>query len=87
MDLSDVKDIIAHPLYFDLMCFCFEMLNLYGMNSQDGDLLQLMSLVNKHMYSTYYSLPDNHIILGPDREAHTKLWIDRVESLFEPEEE
>lgn len=80
LGLEDAKDMIEQPLYFDLICYNFEMLNLFALGVEDEHLVKLMKVVSSHMYSTYYSLPDDHEMLGPSREEHTKLWQERIEA-------
>lgn len=77
---EDPADVIKQPLYFDLICYCFEMLNLYALGSQDEVLAQLTQVINKHMYSQYYSLDNDNKILGPDKETHINIWKERIEA-------
>lgn len=77
--LESPEDVIAHPLYWDIVCFCWEMLLLYAQNSGDDTLLAMMKKINNYMHAQHYSLPENAPQLGPSRDEHKKLWIKRIE--------
>ena len=90
LGLTDSKDTIKHPLYWDLLSYCVEMINLYAFaqaQSSVGEDAQVFSqqfmqatkLVNNLFHSIHYSLPDGSPELGPSRKDHEDIWAKRME--------
>jgi len=80
--LDSPKDVVQHPLYWDLLCWCLEMLNLYTKNLAmvgQPELMEIMKLASRQFYGLHYSLPENSPELGPEREEHEELWVTRIE--------
>ena len=82
LGLDSPKDVIRHPLYWDLTCFCTEFLNLFALQSEDQRLLKSTISTNNWIYSFHYSV-DESAALGPGKEEHEKIWHDRINSLVE----
>jgi hypothetical protein len=82
LGIEDPKDAIEHPLYWDLLCWCEQMLLLFAMSVEHQELLGLMKLVQKQWMSLHYSLPDGEPELGPSKEEHEKLWTERIDYLI-----
>ena len=77
--LESPEEVIEHPLYWDLLCYNFEMLLLYAQSSGDDTLFTMMRKVNNYLHAQYYSLPPDAPQLGPSRDDHKALWIKRIE--------
>jgi len=78
LGIEDEKESITHPLFWDLLCYCSEMFNIYALQMDEEDTLQIAKTLSKYLYSRHYSVPDAHIILGPSRREHTKIWVQRM---------
>jgi hypothetical protein len=85
LGLEGAKDAVEQPLYWDLICYCMEMLNIYVvqtcMDTEDRDTIVTLKKLNSFIYSIHYSLPEDSPMLGPDKLAHTQLWEERLISL------
>jgi len=80
LGLNDPKDVIEQPLYWDLLCYCFEMLLKYAIVREDRNTLLAMKQVNSFMHSAHYSgRIGEDSFLGPDRDEHEKIWVERIE--------
>jgi len=86
LELHEPKDVLEQPLYWDLICFCFGMLSRHTVLLEDENLLLAVKHVNNFMYSLHYSgALGEEAFLGPDREAHEKIWAERIESVMKDE--
>lgn len=85
LGLEGAEDAVQQPLYWDLICYCMEMLNIYVvqtcMDTEDRDSIVNLKKLNSFIYSIHYSLPDDSPMLGPGKLAHTQIWGDRLLSL------
>lgn len=81
LGLEDPKDIIKNPLFWDLVCFCTEVLNVYALQSDEEENLALAKAWSNLIYSRHYSLPDDHNALGPEKEEHEKWWLEMIEGI------
>ena len=79
LGLDSPSDAITNPLYWDLICYCMEMLSLYFVQLGDERALVSLKLLNNIIYSYHYSVPDGTAILGPDRAEHEAIWKGRLE--------
>ena len=78
LGLEDPKEIIEQPLYWDLLCYCMEMLSLYAVNMEDENLILAVKYINNYMYSLHYSGEvDVDSFLGPGRIGHEDIWAGR----------
>ena len=81
LGLTSVKDSITQPLYWDLLCYCLGMVNLYTQNIGSEVELQAQKIVSNMFYAHHYSVPDDHRLLGPTRAEHESLWQARLGQL------
>jgi hypothetical protein len=81
LGISDPKEVVEHPLYWDLICWCSGMVAYFAMGTEDADLMALAKILNKQIFSLHYSLPDGEPELGPNREEHKQIWIERIEGI------
>lgn len=82
LDLQDSEDVIAQPLWSDMMSFCIEMIGAWAMEMQvagDDSMVDFAKVLSRGFYTLHYSYPDDHPALGPQREEHEQLWIQRME--------
>ena len=80
LGLEDPKDVIAQPLYWDLICYNIEMLKLYAINMEDEGLVAAVKILHSFMHSAHYSgVIGEESFLGPSREEHERLWVERIE--------
>ncbi len=80
--LEDPKDAVEHPLYWDLLSWCVEMIALYAQSLASAGETSLMVPavdLSRMFYSLHYSLPDDSPELGPEREEHEEIWVERIE--------
>jgi hypothetical protein len=80
LGLDRIEDLIAHPLYWDIVCFCQEFLNAFALGSGDRDYIMLARTMNSFIYGTHYSIPDDSPQLGPNRREHDNIWAERIEA-------
>jgi len=74
------EDTIEQPLYWDLICYNIEMISLYAVGMQDENFLAAVKVVSNFMYSTHYSgALGEDSFLGPEREEHEGIWVERIE--------
>jgi len=79
LDLDKPEDIVQYPLYWDILCFCFEMLNGFILQMEEKPVMQAAQFINNYMYSIHYSGAVGETdFLGPNREEHEKIWRDRI---------
>lgn len=83
LGLDSPKDVATNPLYWDIVCFATEFLNLFALQSEDEEILLLAKAFNERIYSLHYSYPDGMNALGPAREVHESIWLSRLEWLEE----
>jgi len=84
LGLKDPKDVIRQPLYWDLLCFCFEMISGYSIQMDDEGLVLACKHINGYMYSVHYSgTVGEDSFLGPEREEHEALWVEIIEGFME----
>ena len=79
------NDGITNPLYWDLLSYCVQMYLRYAVQVDDEILQKISAQINSDFMSKHYSVPDDHAILGPERETHKQLWKDRIELVTEVE--
>ena len=80
LGLEDPMDVIAQPLYWDLICYNIEMLKLYAINMEDEGLVAAVKILHSFMHSAHYSgVIGEESFLGPSREEHERLWVERIE--------
>jgi len=85
LGLEDPKDVIEQPLYWDLLCYNVEMLSLYAVNMEDENLVNAIKLVNSYIYSVHYAgVKGEDSFLGPARDEHEKIWVERIERFLLP---
>jgi len=88
LGLQDPKDEIKQPLYWDLLCFCFEMLSTYGIAMEDENFMLAVKHINQYMYSVHYAGAKGiDTYLGPPKEEHEALWVEIIEGFIELKEE
>lgn len=88
LGLDDPKDVIEQPLYWDLLCYCFQMLSSHAIALGDEGFLGVIKALNSYMHSIHYSgAVGEDTFLGPEREEHERIWVERIEGLIEEEEE
>lgn len=86
LGLDGPEDVIKQPLYWDLICYCFEMLSNHAVVLEDEDFLMAMKHVNNMMYSIHYAgVVGEESFLGPEREKHKQVWVERIERVVEEE--
>lgn len=79
---------IGQPLYWDLICYCFKMLQLHGMahSGVDPELMKLLLIIDEKLEHIHYSgVLGESSFLGPGREEHEKLWVERIERFIDKE--
>jgi len=80
LGLTDPKDVIEQPLYYDLLCYCFQMLLKYAVSIEDENFFLAMKHVNTFMHSAHYSgAIGEDSFLGPERDEHERIWVERIE--------
>jgi hypothetical protein len=88
LDLEKPEDIVQYPLYWDILCFCFEMLNGFILQMEDKNVIRAARFINDYMYSIHYSGEVNETdFLGPSREDHEKIWAERIAKFISVGEE
>ena len=87
LDLTGPKEAATNPLYWDLVCYATEFLNLFALQSEDEELLAIAKAWSTKVYSLHYSYEDGMNALGPDRGEYEKVWKKRLERLKTDEEE
>ena len=74
---------VVQPDYWDLICYSAKMLQLYAISNSDvdeGRLKKLIDLVVGAIESIHYSgAIGEDSFLGPTREEHEGIWVDRIE--------
>jgi hypothetical protein len=80
LGLTNAEDMIEHPLYWDLLCYCVNFVLLFAYSAEDTELLDLMILVNNHVCSLHYAMPEGSPEFGLPRDEHTELWHSRIKS-------
>jgi hypothetical protein len=78
LGIDDPSDMITHPLYWDILCYCCEMMNLYASQVGSENMLKAQKYINAEFYSHHYSVPDDHAILGPGKKIHRAIWNARL---------
>ena len=82
LGIDNPEEAVKHPLYWDLICWCSQMLALFAMGVQETKLLEVAKAVNGQIMSIHYSLPDGEPELGPGRDEHEAIWYERIEELL-----
>jgi len=82
--LDGERGSVTHPLFWDLLCYASQLFNVYAIQTQDGSL-DFAKHLNSYLMSRHYSVPDDHSCLGPSREEHKQIWLDRIELITEVE--
>jgi hypothetical protein len=77
--ITDSRQAIEHPLFWDLLCWATNILAIFAQASEDQTTLEIVRVLNKHFYSLHYSFPDREPELGPGREEHERIWAERIE--------
>jgi len=88
LGLVEREDVIEQPLYWDLLCYCFQMLLRYAVELGDEGFLLAMKQINSFMHSAHYSgVVGEEGFLGPEREEHERIWVERIERFIRDGEE
>jgi len=88
LGLTDPKEAAEQPLHWDLLCYCFQMISLYAIQMQDEGFTLAVRQVHNFMHGIHYSgVIEEDLFLGPARDEHEKIWVDRIEGLIKLEEE
>jgi len=83
LGLRDVKDVIEQPLYWDLLCFNFQMISRFAIEIQDEGFILAVKQVHSFMHSLHYSgAVGEDSFLGPERDEHEGIWVDRIEGFI-----
>ncbi len=86
LGLSEPKDAAEQPLHWDLLCYSFQMLLLYADQMQDEQFSIAMKMVDSFMHGIHYSgVIGEEEFLGPEREEHEGIWVDRIEGFMKEE--
>lgn len=84
LGLTKREDVIEQPLYWDLLCYSFQMISRFAIQAADPDFLQIVKALNSYMNSIHYSGElGQEDWLGPEREEHEGIWVDRIEFVKE----
>ena len=83
LGLSGPKEAATNPLYWDIVCFATEFLNLFALQSEDEEMILIAKAFNERIYSLHYSYPDGMNALGPKLEEHERIWLGRLDWLEE----
>ena len=85
LGLKGAEDAVQQPLYWDLICYCMEMLNIYVVqtctDTEDRETIVTLKKLNSFIYSIHYSLPEDSPMFGPGKLAHVQIWEDRLLAL------
>jgi len=85
LGLTKPADAVEQPLYWDLICYSMEMLSIFIVQTCEGTndykTIETVKRLNAFIYSIHYSLSDNDAMLGPGREEHEEIWLERLERL------
>lgn len=82
LGIEDPEEAVAHPLYWDLLCWCSQMLALFALGVGETDLLNIAKAMNQQIMSLHYALPEGEPELGHERDLHEQLWHERIRSLL-----
>lgn len=86
LGLSNPKEAIEQPLYWDIMCYCFQMISHYAVQMQDEEFLLAVKQVHNFMHSVHYSgVIGEDSFLGPERDEHERIWVERIERFLKGE--
>lgn len=90
LGITEKEEGIEQPLYWDMICYCSKMLQLHGMahSGSDPELMKLLLLINEKLEHMHYSgAVGEDSFLGPEREEHERIWVERIERFIELTEE
>jgi len=80
LGLDDPKDAAEQPLYWDLLCYSFQMLSLYAIQMQDEEFTLNVRQMDGFMHGIHYSgVIEEEGFLGPSRDEHERIWVERIE--------
>ncbi len=85
LGLDDPKDQAGEPLHWDLMCYSFQQLSRFAIQIQDENFMLAVKQVHSFMHSLHYSgAVGEEEFLGPARDEHERIWVERIEGFVEP---
>ena len=74
---DDPKRLLPY-LYWDIVCFTIEFLNVYcvfvSTGEQRGELIPIIKILNSFIYSTHYSMDKTNPALGPNKAEHKEFY-------------
>lgn len=74
LGLTSPQDVVKNPLFWDLVCFACEFMNLTAKTLDDPLFLELQKQVNGFIYQMHYSLPEGDDAINLSKEDHRKIW-------------
>ena len=81
LGLNHPEDLARNPLFWDLTCYSTEMLNAFALQSGEDDMLALAKAWSNTIFSRHYSFPDGMNALGPSRDRHEQIWLERIDGV------
>jgi len=79
------------PLYWDLICYSIKMLQLFAITQgemDEGNFVKLTKILGGRIEALHYSgAIGEDSFLGPEREEHEGIWVDRIEKFLEEKED
>lgn len=83
LGFEDPKGAAQNPLYWDLVCYSTEFLNLFALQTEDKEIMAIAKAWSNKIFSLHYSYDDDMNALGPSREEYGEVWISRLDWLRE----